>query len=218
MTTVPVGIRVLIIDDHVMIAESLRRMLDACDDMAVVGLVGTGAEGLDAARRLHPDVVLLDYRLPDIDGVKVAEQIVSESPSARIVMLTGDYDDSQLALRAIEAGCSGFLSKAQPVDELVAAVRAVNAGDAVIMPAVLGQLLPRLGRGYQGAGYRLSSREREVLDRMAEGCTDKEIAQHLTIAVNTARKHVQSVIQKLEAHSKLQAVVIAVRHGLVYPK
>lgn len=210
-------IRVLVVDDHAMVAESLRRLLDSCDDIDVVNVVGTAHEGIACAARLHPDVVLMDYELPDADGVTAATQITSDHPATRVVMLVGAGDDERLALRAMTAGCAGFLGKARPVNELLAAVRAVHAGEALIAPSMLAQLIPRLERTFRGVGHDLSRRELEVLRAMAKGGSDKEIGRDLAIAHNTARKHVQNVIRKLGAHSKLEAVVIAVREGVIRP-
>lgn len=200
-----------------MIAESLRRLLDSCDDINVVGVVGTGTEGIADSFRIRPHVVLMDYCLPDIDGVTAAARIKAEMPAMRVVILTSAGGDDRIALRAIEAGCSGFLTKDGTIDELLASVRAAYAGEALITPSMLMRLLPRLERDYHQVGHDLSPREREVLDAMARGDSDKEIAERLTISFNTARKHVQNVIRKLGAHSKLEAVVVAVREGVVRP-
>jgi DNA-binding NarL/FixJ family response regulator len=192
-------------------------VFDRCPDIVVVDVVGTASDGIAAATRLRPDVVLMDYALPDADGVTAAALIKQQTPGTQVVMLTGAGDDEAVALRAMEAGCSGFLGKARPVDELLAAVRAAHAGEALIAPSMLVRLLPRLERKYQGVGQSLSRRELEVLNVMAEGGSDKEIADRLTISHNTVRKHVQNIIRKLDAHSKLEAVVNAVRHGVIRP-
>jgi DNA-binding NarL/FixJ family response regulator len=210
-------IRVLIVDDHAMVAESIRRFLDGSADIEVVGVVSTASDGVDTASRLRPDVVLMDYLLPDNDGVNAAAQIKQESPTTRVVILTGTADDEHVALRAIEAGCSGFLGKGRGVEELLAAVRAAHAGEVLIAPSMLARLLPRLERNYAGVGRTLSRRETEVLGVMAQGGSDKEIAYGLAISHNTARKHVQNVIRKLGAHSKLEAVVIAAHQGVIEP-
>jgi DNA-binding NarL/FixJ family response regulator len=208
---------VLIVDDQKMIAESLGRLLDSCGDIAVVGVVGTGAEGIAVSSRVRPHVVLMDYCLPDIDGVTAAARIRAEAPAMRVVILTSGGGDDRVALRAIEAGCCGFITKDGTIDELLASVRAAHAGETLIASSMLTRLLPRLERDYQRVGHDLSPREREVLDVMVRGESDKEIADCLTISLNTARKHVQNVIRKLGAHSKLEAVVIAVREGVVRP-
>jgi DNA-binding NarL/FixJ family response regulator len=132
-------------------------------------------------------------------------------------MLTGSGDDDELALRALAAGCTGFVGKGQSITELVSSLRAAYVGEAIIAPSVLARLLPRVLRQAQGSEGRLSDRELEVLQSMATGATDKEIAAALFISLNTVRKHVQNVIRKLGTHSKLEAVVVAVRDGVIGP-
>lgn len=200
-----------------MVAVSLGRLLQAVADMDVVSVVGTAAAGHEAATRLRPDVVLLDYQLPDMDGITTAVGIKQAAPSVQVVILTGADPDEALALRAVEAGCLGFVTKSSPVDELVAAIRAAAAGEALISPSMLAVLLPRLERSYRGPASTLSFREIEVLSVMAEGASDKEISYRLSISLNTARKHVQNVIRKLGAHSKLEAVVMAAKQGVLRP-
>jgi len=210
-------IRVLLVDDHAIVAEGLRRLLESCVDIDVVDVVGTSSDGVTAANRLRPDVVLMDYVLPDSDGVTTAAQIMRRSPETRVVILTADGDDERLALDAAQAGCSGFVGKDRGVNELLAAIRAAHAGEALISPSMLARLLPRLDRRYKGVGSELSRRELEVLKVMAEGTSDKDIADRLGISLNTARKHVQNIIGRLGAHSKLEAIVIAVREGVIRP-
>jgi DNA-binding NarL/FixJ family response regulator len=166
---------------------------------------------------LRPDVVLMDYQLPDGDGVTAVEQIKREIPATQVVMLTGSDNDERLARRAFEAGCSGFVGKSRSVEDLFSVVRAAHAGDVLITPVMLLMLLPRSTASNGGVGANLSRRELEVLGVMAEGGSDKEIAERLFISLNTARKHAQNIIRKLGAHSKLEAVVVAVRAGLIRP-
>ncbi|MCU1352724.1 MAG: response regulator transcription factor [Acidimicrobiales bacterium] len=213
----PSPIRVLLVDDHVMMAESLRLILDCAADIEVVGSAANAHDGIAAAVRLRPDVVLMDYALPDVDGVTAAAQIAQERPATSVVVLTASGDDERLALRAMAAGCSGFLGKNGSVNDLLATVRAAHAGEAVIAPSMLARLVPRLDRGYAHVGDSLSRRELEVIAVMAKGGSATQIADDLTISRNTARKHVQNVIHKLGAHSKLEAVLIAVREGVIRP-
>jgi DNA-binding NarL/FixJ family response regulator len=209
------AIRVLLVEDQQIVAESLRLLLDRVHDIEVVGVAGTVAAGTAETTRLRPDVVLMDYQLPDGDGVTAARQIVAGLQAA-VVMLTASGDD-ELALRALEAGCAGFVDKAETVSTLVAAIRAASAGELLIGPSVLARLLPRISRREKPVSAGLSSRELEVLGLMALGCADREIANRLFISVNTARKHVQNIVRKLGAHSKLEAVMIAVRGHIVRP-
>jgi two-component system response regulator DevR len=210
-------IRLLIVDDHDMLADSLRLVFDACPDIVVVGVVGTVGDAVAGAHELHPDVVLMDYHLPDGDGVAAVTQIKHNDPAIQLVMLTSSGDDERLARRAFEAGCSGFMSKSRSVDDLLAVVRAADAGEVLITPGMLLKLLPSIARRDDGRRAGLSRRELEVLSVMAEGGSDKEIASRLFVSLNTVRKHTQNIIRKLGAHSKLEAVVIAVREGLIHP-
>jgi DNA-binding NarL/FixJ family response regulator len=200
-----------------MFADSLRRVLDSGSDIEVVGVVGTVSDAMAAAAQLLPDVVLMDYELPDGDGVTAVARIKREEPSTQVVMLTGSGDDEQLARRAFEAGCSGFLGKSRPVDDLLTAVRAAHGGTVSITPAMLLRLLPGGKRQKQDNAPILSNRELEVLSVMAEGASNKEIASSLYVSLNTARKHTQNIIRKLGAHSKHEAVIIAGRKGVIRP-
>jgi two-component system, NarL family, response regulator DevR len=167
--------------------------------------------------RLRPNVVLMDYQLPDQDGVAVTTQVKRQNPSVMVVMLTGSAEDRVL-LSAIDAGCSGFLTKDRAAAEVVHAVRAAAVGEALISPALLARLLPKLNRTQRSLGEDLSDREREILGLLARGMTNKVIAAELFLSVNTIRNHVQSVLAKLGAHSKLEAVSTAVREGIIdYP-
>ena len=208
---------VLIVDDHRMFSESLARLLADEEGIAVLGVAATGADAVEMVNRLHPKVVLMDYQLPDQDGVSVTTAIRRENPSVMVVMLTGSTEDRVL-LAAIDAGCSGFLTKDRAAAEVVHAVRAAAVGEALISPALLTRLLPKLNRTQRTLGEDLSDREREVLGFLARGMTNKVIAAELFLSVNTIRNHVQSVLAKLGAHSKLEAVSTAVREGIIgYP-
>jgi DNA-binding NarL/FixJ family response regulator len=206
-------IRVLIVEDHRMFSQALRMALDETDDIAVTAAVATAQEGVEAARTTLPDVVLMDYRLPDGDGVDAARKIKHDRPQTKVVMLTAASDDNVLS-QAIQAGCSGYLTKGHTVDELILAVRAVHNGEALISPAMLGRLLDRLSNRSRPGGD-LTARETEVLRLLADGLSNQAIAKQLDIRLATVRNHVQSVIEKLHAHSKLEAVAVAMRLGLI---
>ena len=210
-------IRVLIVEDHEILAEGLTRLLSTCSDIEVAGVVGTVNDAVAEAVQVRPDVVLMDYQLPDGDGVAAVAQIKQEVPSTQVVMLTGSGDDERLARRAFEAGCCGFVGKSRSVEDLFSVVRAAHAGEVLISPVMLLMLLPQVSPRADGVGGSLSRRELEVLAVMAEGGSDKEIADRLFVSLNTARKHAQNIIRKLGAHSKLEAVVIAVRAGVIRP-
>lgn len=207
-------IRVLLVDDHKMFAQTLFRVLSDEADIEVIGIAGSVAEGRELASRRPPDVVLMDYRLPDGLGTDAARILREDRPETKVVMLTGFPEDTVL-ISAIEAGCSGYIAKNGPVEEAIAAVRAAAAGEALISPAMLVRLLPKLRRDAHKVPYTLSTRELEVLRLLAEGMPNAAIADRLVVSVNTIRKHVQSILAKLNAHSKLEALSIAVRQGLV---
>ncbi|HVU74438.1 MAG TPA: response regulator transcription factor [Mycobacteriales bacterium] len=211
-------IRVLLIDDHRMFTESMARLLADEADISVVGIASRGGEGVVLAAREQPDVVLVDHHMPDEDGVSVTARIKADHPDTKVVMVTGSADDRVL-VAAIEAGCSGFITKDQVAGEIATAVRAAHAGDALITPTMLARLLPKLRTTERHVGYDLTPRELEVLDLLARGLPNKAIATQLYLSVNTVRNHVQSVLAKLDAHSKLEAVSTAVRAGIIaYPK
>jgi DNA-binding NarL/FixJ family response regulator len=206
-------IRVLIVEDHRMFSQALSAALDEADDIAVTSAVSTAAEGLSAAVETNPDVVLMDYRLPDGNGVDAARRIKASTPAARIVMLTASSDDNVLR-QAIEAGCSGYLTKDHTIEELILAVRAAYNGEAVISPAMLSRLVAR-GTDRSRPGSDLTARETEVLRLLSQGLSNRAIATSLGIRLATVRNHVQSVIEKLQAHSKLEAVATATRLGII---
>lgn len=210
----PDPIRVLIIDDHKMFADSLARLLSDEPDIDVVGLSSTGAEGVSLALALRPAVVVVDFSMPDGDGVGITSQIKAQAPDINVVMLTGSVDDSVL-LQAIEAGCSGYLTKDRAAAEVVGAVRLAAAGEATISPRELARLLPKLGGQQRSLGSDLTARELEILTMLAGGAANALIATSLHLSVNTVRNYVQSILTKLGAHSKLEAVAIGVRAGVV---
>ena len=159
----------------------------------------------------------MDYQLPDGDGIDTAQRIRAEHPEIKVLMLTAQNKDNVL-VRAIEAGCAGFVTKDKALAELLDAIRVVATGEAWIPPELVSRLLPRLKRTYRGVGSDLTTREIEVLQLAARGLANSAIAKELHISVNTARNHVQNAIGKLRAHSKLEAVAVAVREGIIeYP-
>lgn len=210
-------IRVLVVDDHLMFAQALVKALEGESDMHVVGMAGNAAQAAAAARELRPDIVLMDYDLPDGTGATATQAVRMESPSSRVVMVTS-FSDEQVLIAAIEAGCSGFITKHKAVEEVVNAVRMVYAGEALISPSMLARLLPRLSRSYRGLGSDLTPREKEVLELLAQGLSNQAIAERLVISPHTVRNHVQNLLTKLHGHSKLEAVANAVREGIIrYP-
>ena len=207
-------IRVLIVDDHEVLASSLAMVLEAEADISTAGVATT----LEQARALigssQPDVLLLDHRMPDGDGVAAIPGLRALRPSIRIVVLTASAADHVL-MSAIQNGASGFLSKTRSLDEVTAAVRAAAAGESVISPELLARLLPRFGSGKVHTVDELTERERDVLALVAQGLSNAAIAERLVVSVHTVRNHIASLSAKLGAHSKLEALSIAVRRGLL---
>ena len=206
--------RVLVVDDHEVLASSLALVLDAEPDLTSVGVAGSLADARRLIGTTAPDVLLLDHRLPDGDGVTAIPELRQLRPTLRVVVLTASAADHVL-IAAIEAGASGFVSKTRGLEEVTAAVRAAATGEAVISPELLTRLLPRLGRRSPTPHQDLTEREREVLGLVADGMTNAAIAEHLVVSVHTVRNHVANLSAKLGAHSKLEALSIAVREGLL---
>jgi DNA-binding NarL/FixJ family response regulator len=211
----PIG--VVLVDDHVMFAQSLARLLADETGIQVLGLANNATQALRMARDLHPNVMLIDYQMPDQNGVTIATEIKTINPEIMIVMLTGT-DDDKVLVAAIDAGCSGFLTKDRAAHEVADAIRGVAEGEALISPALLARLLPKLKRTYRTIGDDLTDRELDVLHCVAKGWAGKAIANELHLSLNTIRNYTQSILSKLNAHSKLEAVAIAVREGIIaYP-
>jgi DNA-binding NarL/FixJ family response regulator len=210
-------IRVLIVDDHAMVAQGLAKVLGEQDDIEVVGTVGRVEDAVASARLHRPDVVMMDYELPDGNGVQATERIRTDRPETRVVMVTS-YTDEGVLISAIEAGASGYVTKHKVIEEVVSAVRAAHAGEALISPTMLARLLPKLRPSERTVGSDLTPREIEVLKLLAEGLSNQSISEKLVISLHTVRHHVQNIITKLGAHSKLEAVATAARAGIIkYP-
>lgn len=207
---------VLLVDDHAVLAESLSALLGTQADLDVVGTARTLAEAHRLVGSCRPDVVLLDVALPDGDGIAEIPALLERHPGARIVVLTGTTSDRVL-VAAVEAGAAGFLSKSGGVRRVVDTVRAAAADEAVLPEATLERLVPLMQQRAEERQVRLTDREVEVLQLVAEGMTNAAIAERLVVSLHTVRNHVARISRKLGAHSKLEALSIALRQGLVTP-
>lgn len=216
----PKPIRVLLVDDHQLLTDALSRVLAHEPDIHMVGIAGTVHDVRNLGRE-RPDVVLMDYRLPDGTGAEATRVIKARWPTARVVMLTGLHDD-ETVLESIQAGADGYLTKGRAVDEIVRAVRAAHAGETLLPRSVILAIAQRVAALRDAGAERrriepLTPREIEILRALTEGLASAEICERLSIAPNTLRTHVQNVMSKLRVHSKLEAVAFALRHRLVEP-
>ncbi len=204
----------LLADPQEMVAESLRLALDGAPDLRVAG-VATTLEALELLAAIREvDVVLLDQRLSDVGVAACVQRVRAVSTGSRVLMLTASPNEAA-AVVALEAGCAGVVPKTLSLDDLVTAVRAAASGQLRLDSDMLARLVPRLSRSYRAPGADLTLREREVLRLVADGLSTSDMAGRLFVSPNTVRNHVQSVLVKLGAHSKLEAVVIATRSGLL---
>jgi DNA-binding NarL/FixJ family response regulator len=221
------SIRILLVDDQPLLRSGLRMVLEAQEDMRVVGEAPDGHAAIDQAVRLQPDVVLMDVRMPRLDGIEATRQIVVARPACRVLILT-TFDLDEYAFAALRAGASGFLLKNVPPAELTAGVRAVAAGDAIVAPSVTRRLIdayahrlpanpgPRIAVGSDDPRIEaLTPREREVLLELAAGHSNAEIAARLHLGEATVKTHVGHILQKLDLRDRVQAVILAHRIGLV---
>jgi DNA-binding NarL/FixJ family response regulator len=217
-----VTIRVLLVDDQALVRAGFRLVLDFAGDMTVVGEAGDGAEALRLLRTVEADVVVMDVRMPVLDGVEATRRICAAGPTPRVLVLT-TFDTEQDAFAALQAGASGFLLKNVPPEELLAAIRVIAGGDSVVAPRITRRLLDRFaGRlvatdAQSTAVAGLTEREREVLLLVAQGLSNAEIAGRLTVAEATVKTHVGRILQKLGLRDRVQAVVLAYESGLVRP-
>jgi DNA-binding NarL/FixJ family response regulator len=230
------SIRVLLVDDQALIRAGFRMILDAEDDMDVVGECADGTQAVDSVRRLKPDVVLMDIRMPEMDGIEATRliagdntQVGADAPRGtrgdgvpRVLMLT-TFDLDEYVYDALRAGASGFLLKDVPAEQLVEGIRVIAQGDALLAPSVTKRLIHEFSRG--GAGQRsapasleeLTPRELEVFKLIARGMSNAEIAAELVVSETTVKTHVARVLMKLGVRDRVQAVVLAYESGVVAP-
>ena len=217
-------IRVVLADDQVLLRSSLAMLIDREPDLEVVGEAGDGQEAVDLARRLHPDIMLMDIRMPGLDGLEATAQILgavaTEGP--RVIMLT-TFELDEYVLRALRAGASGFLLKGIEPKDLLEAIRLVAAGDALLAPSVTRSLLERFSSLHVPDAEtntrlaELTPREREVLILVGSGLSNVDIAEKLVLSPLTAKTHVNRIMMKLRAHDRAQLVIVAYEGGLIAP-
>lgn len=211
-------ITVLLADDQALVRAGFALILNAEPDLEVVGEAADGAEAVSLAEELQPDVVLMDVRMPGVDGIEATRRITAALPATKVLMLT-TFDLDDYVVSAFRAGASGFLLKTAPRDHLVAAVRTVRAGDALLAPMSTRKLLEQFAQPPQAAPAldELTTRERDVLGLLARGLSNAEIAAELVVEPSTVKSHVAAVLAKLDCRDRVQAVVFAYESGLIRP-
>ena len=209
-------IRVLLVDDHQLLTDSLSRLLEQEEDIVVVGVAASVADA--RATRQRADVILMDYRLPDGTGAEATRILKTRWPDAKVVMLSAVAED-ETVLDSIQAGADGYLTKDRAIEDVVEAVRLARAGEILLPRAVVYEIAQRVAFAQRSAqrktSEQLTPREVQVLKALSEGLSTREMCERLNIAPNTLRTHVQNIMSKLRVHSKLEAVAFAIRHRLV---
>ncbi len=213
-------IKVLLVDDHRVVREGLRSLLNANDDMEVVGEAETGRRGVRLARELQPDVVVMDVAMPQLNGVEATRQIIRDAPAAKVLVLSSYSDDERIS-ELVERGITGYLVKQSAAGELVKAIREVMKGNPFFSPCISKSLLDQCRATYQNGELskkkegQLTSRESEVLQLIAEGYANKQIADVLGISMKTVEKHRQQLMDKLRIHNIAGLTRYAIAHGMV---
>jgi DNA-binding NarL/FixJ family response regulator len=210
----PGPVTIVIVEDQEIVAEALSRAIDGELGMSVVGIAGTVEEAVSRAAQFHPRVVVMDYGLPDGTGAEAARRIKANQADIEIVMMTGVSGGAVLA-EALEAGCSGFVPKQSHYSMLIAAINGVVDGQVQVPPDLMAELIAHLRQRPTPQGSDLTARELELLRLIAAGESTAAIASQLYLSVHTVRNHVARILTKLQAHTRLEAVAIAVRHGLI---
>jgi DNA-binding NarL/FixJ family response regulator len=204
---------ILLAEDHTLVRDGTRQILEQCDDLEVVGETDRGETAVEMARRLEPDVVILDVRLPSMNGIEAARRIVAHRPATRVLIVSA-YDDHQYVLEALRAGAAGYLLKTAPSAELVSAVRAVASGATVLQESISRRLALR-GDGGGSSAVEPSPRELEILQQVAAGKPNKEIARNLKISPRTVEGHLNNLFAKLGVSSRTEALVVAMNRHLI---
>jgi len=209
-------IRILVADDHPVLRDGLIAVLSTQSDFEVIGEAASGLEAVRKVEELQPDVVLLDLEMPEMDGVEVLKQLRGSRPDVRVIIFTV-FDTDERILGAVQAGAKGYLLKGVPRDQVFDAIRVVHAGGSLLQPVVASRLLDQISKGRDGP-KRVSTftpRELDVLLLLAKGLQNKEIADNLSIAERTVKFHVGSILSKMGAGNRTEAVTIAVQRGLI---
>jgi DNA-binding NarL/FixJ family response regulator len=216
-------IRAMIVDDHALFRRGLEMVLEEEQDIELVGQASDGTEAVEKAAESLPDVVLMDIRMPRSSGIEACRAMKEAAPSAKIIILTISDEEEDL-FEAIRAGASGYLLKDIPLDEVADAVRAVHGGQSLINPSMAGKLLTEFAtlarrdgeeRAQEVPAPRLTEREMQVLKLVARGMNNRDIAKELFISENTVKNHVRNILEKLQIHSRMEAVMVAVREKLI---
>jgi DNA-binding NarL/FixJ family response regulator len=216
----PDPIRVLVVDDHALFRRGLEMVLAHEVDIDIVGEASDGAEAVDKAAELLPDVVLMDVQMPGTDGIAATRRITETIDGSRVIMLSA-FEDEHTVARALDAGAIGFLSKGLPMKEVVGAIRAAHRGEALIDPDEIRRILAQLRRkraldaAARARVERLTRRETEILEGLARGLSPDRLSEKLGISRHTLRTHQQNILFKLKVHSKHEALVLAIRHGKI---
>ncbi|MGI9642924.1 MAG: response regulator [Acidimicrobiia bacterium] len=216
-------IRVAVVDDQALMRDGFTMILDAQDDLTVVGDADNGRSGLELCRRTRPDVVLMDIRMPEMDGIEATQLITSDDSYDTKVLVLTTFDLDEYVYAAMRSGASGFLLKDTPAQELVAAVRVIAAGDALLSPSVTKRLIEEFARRPEpeettlALPADLTDREREALELLAQGFSNREIAEAMFVGEATAKTHVSRLLTKLGVRDRVQAVVLAYETGIVQP-
>jgi DNA-binding NarL/FixJ family response regulator len=215
-------VSVMLVDDDGLMREGLRAVLSTDDRIEVTGEAENGRLAVQRARHLRPDVVLMDVRMPELDGIAATVELIAASPESQVLILT-TFEDDEYILGALRAGASGFLLKRSTPEDLIAAIHTVAAGDALLSPSVTRRIIDRMARQPVIADAKdprldeLTPREREVLELIAQGLSNREIAAALVVEETTVKTHVKRVLMKLNARDRVHAVILAYEWGLVAP-